>query len=69
MPGVPGGRIRQPERCLSKKVSLVEFFEQRGSTDLLAQAARLADRLEHLDFFIRPLNIQDPGDQRGTTTT
>jgi trimethylamine--corrinoid protein Co-methyltransferase len=35
--------------------------ELRGSTALLARAARLCDRLEHLDFFIRPLNIQDPG--------
>ncbi len=35
--------------------------EMRGSTALLARAARLCDRLEHLDFFIRPLNIQDSG--------
>lgn len=34
--------------------------EVRGSTALLARAAALCDRLEHLDFFIRPLNIQDP---------
>lgn len=36
------------------------FTELRGTTTLLSRAARLCDRLEHLDFFIRPLNIQDP---------
>lgn len=38
---------------------LPRFIEKRGSTDLLARAARLAEQLEHLDFFIRPVNIQD----------
>lgn len=37
------------------------FTELRGNTGLLSRAARLCDKLEHLDFFIRPLNIQDPG--------
>jgi trimethylamine--corrinoid protein Co-methyltransferase len=36
------------------------FTEMRGTTALLGRAARLCDKLEHLDFFIRPLNIQDP---------
>jgi trimethylamine--corrinoid protein Co-methyltransferase len=36
------------------------FEELRGNTSLLSRAARLCERLEHLDFFIRPLNIQDP---------
>jgi trimethylamine--corrinoid protein Co-methyltransferase len=36
------------------------FREMRGTTALLSRAARLCDKLEHLDFFIRPLNIQDP---------
>ncbi len=38
---------------------LPRFIEKRGSTQLLARAARLAEQLEHLDFFIRPVNIQD----------
>ncbi len=33
----------------------------RGDSKLLARAAHLCDRLEHLDFFIRPVNIQDEG--------
>jgi trimethylamine--corrinoid protein Co-methyltransferase len=37
------------------------FYEFRGTTTLLSRAARLCEQLEHLDFFIRPLNIQDPG--------
>ena len=36
------------------------FREIRGNTHLLCRAAKLCDQLEHLDFFIRPLNIQDP---------
>jgi trimethylamine--corrinoid protein Co-methyltransferase len=43
------------------KINLVGFSELRGSTGLLARAAKLAEHLEHLDFFIRPLNIQDEG--------
>jgi trimethylamine--corrinoid protein Co-methyltransferase len=41
-------------------VLVPRFREIRGTTALLSRAARLCDRLEHLDFFIRPLNIQDP---------
>ena len=37
------------------------FEKQRGSTALLSRAAALCEQLEHLDFFIRPLNIQDEG--------
>jgi trimethylamine--corrinoid protein Co-methyltransferase len=36
------------------------YTEIRGSTALLSRAAKLCEQLEHLDFFIRPLNIQDP---------
>jgi len=43
-----------------KKVRVPRFTEMRGTTALLSRAARLCDKLEHLDFFIRPLNIQDP---------
>jgi trimethylamine--corrinoid protein Co-methyltransferase len=41
-------------------VRVPRFTEMRGTTALLSRAARLCDKLEHLDFFIRPLNIQDP---------
>lgn len=36
------------------------YTERRGNTALLSRAAKLCEFLEHLDFFIRPLNIQDP---------
>jgi trimethylamine--corrinoid protein Co-methyltransferase len=42
------------------KVKVPRYEELRGNTALLSRAAKLCDRLEHLDFFIRPLNIQDP---------
>lgn len=41
-----------------KKI-LPVFIEKRGSVERLTMAARLAEQLEHLDFFIRPVNIQD----------
>jgi trimethylamine--corrinoid protein Co-methyltransferase len=44
----------------NKAVRVPRFTEMRGTTALLSRAARLCDKLEHLDFFIRPLNIQDP---------
>ena len=47
---------RDPEVSIKAPV----FHEKRGSVDLLGRAARLCDQLEHLDFFIRPVNIQDP---------
>jgi trimethylamine--corrinoid protein Co-methyltransferase len=34
--------------------------ELRGSAELLSRAARLCNELDNLDFFIRPVNIQDP---------
>jgi trimethylamine--corrinoid protein Co-methyltransferase len=42
------------------KVKVPRHQELRGNSALLSRAAKLCDRLEHLDFFIRPLNIQDP---------
>jgi len=41
------------------EVKVPRYTEQRGSTALLSRAAHLCDKLDHLDFFIRPLNIQD----------
>lgn len=45
----------------NSKGSYPQFIERRGSTELLARAASLCDKLDNLDFFIRPLNIQDDG--------
>ena len=42
-------------------VSVPRFSELRGSSALLCRAAKICDQLAHLDFFIRPVNIQDPG--------
>lgn len=42
------------------QVKIPRFGRRRGDSALLCRAARLCERLEHLDFFIRPLNIQDP---------
>ena len=36
-----------------------KYTEKRGSAELLCRAAHLAEQLENLDFFIRPVNIQD----------
>ncbi|MBE9520636.1 MAG: trimethylamine methyltransferase family protein [Proteobacteria bacterium] len=36
------------------------FTKKRGSAELLCRAAHLCEQLDHLDFFIRPVNIQDP---------
>lgn len=44
-----------------KTMTVPRFSELRGSSALLCRAAKLCDRLEHLDFFIRPVNIQDKG--------
>ena len=43
-----------------RSVKVPRFREVRGTAALLSRAARLCERLEHLDFFLRPLNIQDP---------
>lgn len=45
----------------SVKIKAPKYTELRGDSALLARAAHICDRLEHLDFFIRPVNIQDPG--------
>ncbi|MBW1934934.1 MAG: trimethylamine methyltransferase family protein [Deltaproteobacteria bacterium] len=44
----------------SYKIMAPRFRELRGNSQLLSRAAKLCEYLEHLDFFIRPLNIQDP---------
>jgi trimethylamine--corrinoid protein Co-methyltransferase len=43
----------------SDKRRLAVFTEKRGTVERLCTAARLAQQLENLDFFIRPVNIQD----------
>jgi len=47
------------ERDPDRKRDLPVFSQSRGNVERLATAARLAEQLEHLDFFIRPVNIQD----------
>ncbi len=42
-----------------KKAMIPVHHERRGDSELLARAAHICDRLEHLDFFIRPVNVQD----------
>jgi trimethylamine---corrinoid protein Co-methyltransferase len=44
----------------SRTLRLPQYRELRGSADLLCRAAHLCEHLDHLDFFIRPVNIQDP---------
>ena len=44
----------------SEKVKIPRYSELRGNAELLCRAAHICDNLEHLDFFIRPVNIQDP---------
>lgn len=44
-----------------RTVSLPQYRELRGSAALLCRAANLCEHLDNLDFFIRPVNIQDPG--------
>jgi trimethylamine--corrinoid protein Co-methyltransferase len=41
------------------ETELPVFESRRGSVERLCTAARLADQLDNLDFFIRPVNIQD----------
>jgi trimethylamine---corrinoid protein Co-methyltransferase len=45
----------------AESVQLPRFNALRGSAALLCRAAHLCEHLENLDFFIRPVNIQDPG--------
>jgi trimethylamine--corrinoid protein Co-methyltransferase len=42
-----------------KKKKLAVYTQKRGNIERLSTAARLAEQLENLDFFIRPVNIQD----------
>jgi len=42
-----------------RKRDLPVFVEERGNVERLATAAKLAEELDSLDFFIRPVNIQD----------
>ncbi|MBW1778195.1 MAG: trimethylamine methyltransferase family protein [Deltaproteobacteria bacterium] len=48
------------EKDPTVRLRLPRFQEKRGTAALLGRAAHLCEHLEHLDFFIRPLNIQDP---------
>ncbi len=41
------------------KRNLPVYTRRRGTVAHLSTAARLAEELDHLDFFIRPVNIQD----------
>ncbi|MEJ2661136.1 MAG: trimethylamine methyltransferase family protein, partial [Desulfobacteraceae bacterium] len=45
----------------SRTLRVPQYSERRGSAELLCRAANLCENLENLDFFIRPVNIQDPG--------
>lgn len=47
---------KNPEQILQ----VPQFRELRGSAELLCRAANLCEHLNNLDFFIRPVNIQDP---------
>ncbi|UCE72743.1 MAG: trimethylamine methyltransferase family protein, partial [Nitrospiraceae bacterium] len=47
------------EKDRSKKKQLAVYTQKRGNIERLSIAARLAEQLENLDFFIRPVNIQD----------
>ncbi len=49
----------------SRVIKAPQYTQLRGSADLLARAAHLCEQLEHLDFFIRPVNIQDPDIHEG----
>ena len=51
--------VRSNDPSIKRK--LPQYTEKRGSTKLLARAAHLCEQLEHLDFFIRPVNVQDEG--------
>jgi trimethylamine--corrinoid protein Co-methyltransferase len=44
----------------ARTLSVPTYRERRGSAALLCRAANLCEHLDNLDFFIRPVNIQDP---------
>lgn len=43
----------------SRETVFPVYARRRGTVQDLVNAARLGEQLEHLDFFIRPVNIQD----------
>jgi trimethylamine--corrinoid protein Co-methyltransferase len=47
------------EQDPSRKRRLAVFTQKRGTVKRLCTAARLAEQLDNLDFFIRSVNIQD----------
>lgn len=47
------------EKYPDQTLGVPRYHELRGSTELLSRAANLCEHLDHLDFFIRPVNIQD----------
>jgi trimethylamine--corrinoid protein Co-methyltransferase len=47
------------EKDQNVKRTLPVYRRERGTVARLSIAARLAEELDHLDFFIRPVNIQD----------
>jgi trimethylamine--corrinoid protein Co-methyltransferase len=47
---------KDPDRPLR----VPRYRELRGNADLLCRAANLCEHLDNLDFFIRPVNVQDP---------
>ena len=47
------------EKESGTEVEMPVFEAKRGSVERLCTAAHLADKLDNLDFFIRPVNIQD----------
>ncbi len=49
------------EKDPEKKRQVAVYTQKRGNIERLCTAARLAEQLENLDFFIRPVNIQDEG--------
>ena len=42
-------------------ISVPVYEQRRGHSSLLMRAAKICEHLENLDFFIRPVNIQDEG--------
>ncbi len=47
------------ENDQAEKRRFAIYTQKRGTIERLSTAAQLAEQLEHLDFFIRPVNIQD----------
>ncbi len=51
----------QSVKSPDKSIRVPQYTELRGSAELLCRAANICEHLSNLDFFIRPVNIQDPG--------